>query len=384
MKRVLLWLTPALVIAAAVVAAGCGSLATPEAPSTSTASPGSSAGPAANVSQQVKDGGQLYVSLACVRCHAPNGVGGVPNQLNVGGDSTIPPLNNQFRDPSEQFRAAPQITQILTEGSIVSKKPGVINMPSWKGVINDAQANAIAAYILAGFPNTGATYDPDPAKPEDIYSAYACIDCHGQVGGTSSPSPAPNPKTADKVVPALRNPDDNVPRERASLGAHGGLDPGSRDQGRDLHAGVGSDPVRRPDEHHPAVCGGRAGGQEAARAGPCVAAAAQRRGLVSRPLELGLTVSAFAVMVAQGIPLAPPLGVRLIALAVVEVVLLTTAVLLYIRWAQFKKEPLDEWWEGRKKAGFSPRTRALMEEEERERLAAEQAAGAPAGDAPAD
>ena len=85
-----------------------------------------------------------------------------------------------------------------------------------------------------------------------------------------------------------------------------------------------------------------------------------------------------AAIVAQGIPLAPSLEVRLIALAVVEAVLLTTAVLLYIRWAQFKREPLDEWWERRKQAGFSPRTRALMEEEERERLAAEAAAGAEA------
>ncbi len=103
-------------------------------------------------------------------------------------------------------------------------------MPAWKGVINDAQANAIAAYILAGFPNTGATYDPDPTKAEDIYSAYACIDCHGQVGGTSSPSPAPNPQTADKVVPALRNPDDDVPAsELRSVLMEGSIpDPGTK------------------------------------------------------------------------------------------------------------------------------------------------------------
>jgi hypothetical protein len=93
-------------------------------------------------------------------------------------------------------------------------------------------------------------------------------------------------------------------------------------------------------------------------------------------------VSALAAIVAQGIPLAPSLEVRLIALAVIEVVLLTTAVLLYIRWAELKKEPLDEWWEGRKKAGFSPRTRALMQEEERERLAAQRAAGGPGAEDP--
>jgi len=93
-------------------------------------------------------------------------------------------------------------------------------------------------------------------------------------------------------------------------------------------------------------------------------------------------VSGLAVIVAQGIPLAPSLEVRLIAFAVVEVVLLTTAVLLYIKWAQFKKEPLDEWWEERKKAGFSSRTRALMDEEERERLAAEQTGGGSGEEAP--
>ncbi len=90
-------------------------------------------------------------------------------------------------------------------------------------------------------------------------------------------------------------------------------------------------------------------------------------------------MSALASVVAQGIPLAPSLEVRLIALVVVEVVLLTTVVLLYVLWARFKSEPLDEWWEGRKQAGFSPRTRALMEEEERERRAAEASSRPQAG-----
>jgi mono/diheme cytochrome c family protein len=209
MKPVLLGIGAAFAAAAVLVAGGCGSLATPEAPG--SGSPAASAGGVVKVSQQIKDGAQLYVDLACTRCHAPDGVGGIPNQLNVGGDSTIPPLNNAFRDKSEQFTNAQQITQVMMDGSILSKKPGVINMPSWNGVINTAQASAIAAYILAGFPRTGATYDPDPAKPSDIYAAYACIDCHGQVGPNASPSPVPNPKTADKAVPGLRNPDDNVP-----------------------------------------------------------------------------------------------------------------------------------------------------------------------------
>ena len=90
-----------------------------------------------------------------------------------------------------------------------------------------------------------------------------------------------------------------------------------------------------------------------------------------------------ALAAQQGIPLAPPLHTRLVALVVVEVMLITTAVLLYVRWAQLKGQPLDEWWAGRVAAGFSPRTRALMEESERERLAAEGAAPAAEGAAPA-
>jgi mono/diheme cytochrome c family protein len=209
MKRVLLGLGLAVAAASLLVAAGCASLATPEAPGSGSPTP--AAGATVSASQQVKDGAQLYVSLACVRCHAPDGVGGIPNRLNVGGDSTIPPLNNTYRAEDEQFTNAQQITQVLDEGGIVSKKPGIINMPSWKGVINAAQSDALAAYILAGFPHVGATYDPDPAKAPDIYEAYACIDCHGQVGPNATPPPAPNPKTADKIVPGLRNPDDNVP-----------------------------------------------------------------------------------------------------------------------------------------------------------------------------
>lgn len=86
-------------------------------------------------------------------------------------------------------------------------------------------------------------------------------------------------------------------------------------------------------------------------------------------------MNGLAVILAQGIPLAPPLQVRLIALVVVEIVLLTTAVLLYVLWARLKREPLDEWWERRMRVGFSPRTRAVMEEEERERLAADETGG---------
>ena len=229
MKRVLLGFGLAAAVAALLVAAGCASLATPEAPGSGSPTPGGDGG-TVPATQQVKDGAQLYVSLACIRCHAPDGVGGIPNQLNVGGDSTIPPLNNTYRSADEQFANAQQITQVLDEGGIVSKKPGVINMPSWKGVVNAAQADALAAYILAGFPHVGATYDPDPAKAPDIYEAYACMQCHGQVGPNASPAAAPNPETEDGVVPFLRNPEDPVPQsEMRSVLMDGSIpDPGTK------------------------------------------------------------------------------------------------------------------------------------------------------------
>jgi hypothetical protein len=95
---------------------------------------------------------------------------------------------------------------------------------------------------------------------------------------------------------------------------------------------------------------------------------------------------ALHTLAAQGIPLAPPLSVRLIALLVVEVALLALVVLLYIRWVQFKNQPLDEWWAGRKAEGLTPTTLVQIEESERERLAAEAGVAeappaAPRGDA---
>ncbi len=81
-------------------------------------------------------------------------------------------------------------------------------------------------------------------------------------------------------------------------------------------------------------------------------------------------------LVAQGIPLAPPLNVRLIALAVVEVVLLLLVVLLYIRWDQLKSEPLGKWWARRRQEGLSRKSLFAMQESELERRAAEGAAAA--------
>jgi hypothetical protein len=76
-------------------------------------------------------------------------------------------------------------------------------------------------------------------------------------------------------------------------------------------------------------------------------------------------------LAANGIPLAPPLHTRLIALLVIEAALLLLVVLLYVKWVQLKDQPLDEWWERRKKYGLSRQTLFEIEESERQRRAAQ-------------
>jgi hypothetical protein len=61
--------------------------------------------------------------------------------------------------------------------------------------------------------------------------------------------------------------------------------------------------------------------------------------------------------------------VRLIALVVVEVVLLALAAVLWVKYEQFKKVPVDEWWERRKRAGVSPRVERMMRESHEQYLA---------------
>ena len=75
-----------------------------------------------------------------------------------------------------------------------------------------------------------------------------------------------------------------------------------------------------------------------------------------------------------GIPLAPPLSARLIALVVIEVVLLILVVLFYLKYDQLKKIPVDEWWERRQRAGVSPRVQRMMRESHEQYLAEQREA----------
>lgn len=85
-------------------------------------------------------------------------------------------------------------------------------------------------------------------------------------------------------------------------------------------------------------------------------------------------VAAVTGIVAQ-IPLSPPLSVRLIALAVVEVVLLALAVAIWLKYEQLKRVSVDEWWERRRRAGISPRVRRMIQESHEQYLAERREAG---------
>ena len=74
------------------------------------------------------------------------------------------------------------------------------------------------------------------------------------------------------------------------------------------------------------------------------------------------------------IPLSPPLSVRLIALVVIEVVLLALVVVLWVKYEQFKKIPVDEWWQRRRRAGVSPRVERMMAESHEQYLAEQRRA----------
>ncbi len=84
------------------------------------------------------------------------------------------------------------------------------------------------------------------------------------------------------------------------------------------------------------------------------------------------------------IPVAPPLGVRLVALVVCEAVLMVVVVAAYLRYRQLKSVSVDDWFAERDEHA-SPRVRRMMEEShaqwEAEQRAAAEAEGRPSGPA---
>lgn len=88
----------------------------------------------------------IYLHAGCIACHGVDGTGDSPNN-NVAG-AKIPPLTNA----SETFTKAELVAKIKN-GSVPTKSDPVgpdplIRMPAWKNVLDDAELDAVAAYLL--------------------------------------------------------------------------------------------------------------------------------------------------------------------------------------------------------------------------------------------
>jgi cbb3-type cytochrome c oxidase subunit III len=182
----------ALLAAAALLLAACGSTKTVTVTVATTTTSGSS-----NVSALVAEGAHTFNQFACAQCHGPNGRGGVSPAvpaLQIVGKAMTPA----------------QLRTIIDHGLGQPANPTKPYMPVWGQVISARQVTALIAYLHAGLPSVaGATAPPvqtdqgPVVEGAQLYVRYGCVNCHGPngLGGV------PNPVSEDKTIPALSGAD---------------------------------------------------------------------------------------------------------------------------------------------------------------------------------
>ncbi len=69
---------------------------------------------------------------------------------------------------------------MIRNGSIVEDTRAA-SMPAWNGILSDEDMQNIVAYIRAGLPDLGVPIPP-ARTGEEIYRAFACVKCHGEIG----------------------------------------------------------------------------------------------------------------------------------------------------------------------------------------------------------
>lgn len=100
------------------------------------------------IKDSVARGRVIYSRAGCVGCHGVEGAGGFPNNNVKGG--LIPPL----RKASEGFSKAELVAKIK-KGVPQSQKDDekgpapMIRMPAWGGILDDAELEAVADYLLS-------------------------------------------------------------------------------------------------------------------------------------------------------------------------------------------------------------------------------------------
>ncbi len=97
----------------------------------------------------------IYLRAGCVACHGLGGAGGYPNNNVAGGK--IPPLANASR----AFTKAELVAKIKrgvpapVRADATGPAP-LVRMPSWERVLDDAEIDAVATYLL--------TLEPEPSQ----------------------------------------------------------------------------------------------------------------------------------------------------------------------------------------------------------------------------
>lgn len=110
------------------------------------------------VADPIARGRLIYLRAGCVACHGQGGVGGYPNNNVAGG--RIPALSGV----SETFAKAELIAKIRNGVPAPMKADPkgpdpLIWMPAWGQVLDDAELDAVASYLLSLKPADGQKAD---------------------------------------------------------------------------------------------------------------------------------------------------------------------------------------------------------------------------------
>jgi len=98
--------------------------------------------------EHIQEGWKVYTSKGCVFCHGPAGEGGVKNPNAVGG--LIPPLKNVADGYSEEELKEKILTGVTTiDQEDPNGPPPPLYMPSWEGLLNEDELDALAGYLLS-------------------------------------------------------------------------------------------------------------------------------------------------------------------------------------------------------------------------------------------
>jgi mono/diheme cytochrome c family protein len=132
--------------------------------------------------------------LGCFSCHGPRGRGGVPNPGSQG--DVVPSLNEGT--PMMFVHDDQDIREYILEGAPARKRAResyrkriesqAIRMPAYRGWVDDADVDALVAFVRASsellHPEDGPA-----ARGAEVARANGCFSCHGEMGSGGLPNP---------------------------------------------------------------------------------------------------------------------------------------------------------------------------------------------------